>query len=162
VDKVLFPDIKVADDKFEAEFYEKKGIKMKAEYLALIYKKHLRDATPDTTSYIAKEYHHHQETALDDEVDFCMTPCQDTTEHKMPRMQYDLLSTSGRIKILNLKRFLKARLGIDADIEMTCNGQLVGNELSLNFIQRTIWMDDEVPIELEYRYAEDFESPGRN
>ena len=151
MDRVLFPDLKEKDQALERAFYEQKGIAMKKEFQQVQEKKRIS--------------RHQQETGVDTDVD--QTPFNDGDEmdllllpadDNMPRIEYDLLTTSGKMKVLQLKRFLLARLKSDKDpstVEMMVKGSIVGNELSLTFIQRTMWLEYDQPLELLYRYADE-------
>ncbi len=54
------------------------------------------------------------------------------------------IRTSGRLKISQLKKYLTIQLGLDTDqhsnLIIRCNGDVVGDELSLTFILRTRWL----------------------
>mmetsp|Transcript_507 Transcript_507/g.816 ORF Transcript_507/g.816 Transcript_507/m.816 type:complete len:100 (-) Transcript_507:20-319(-) len=65
-----------------------------------------------------------------------------------------ILRTSGRLKVAQLKRFLKMKLNLSANpivVEILCNGDPLGDELSLMFIHKTRWPRDEIPFILTYR-----------
>lgn len=143
VDRVLFPDIKEADEALEREFYAQKGISMKPLHRTDEDKKHShRQDVPVETVNVDN---------AQDELDVLLLPATRQTR----RIPYDLLTTSGRMKVFQLKRFVLARLEESNQdpnaIEMTVKGSLVGNELSLTFLQRTMWLDHTQPIEIRYR-----------
>ena len=41
-------------------------------------------------------------------------------------------------------------------VELLCNGIIAGNELSLTFVSRTMWVDVLNNLELTYRRTEEF------
>lgn len=180
LDRVLFPQLRQQDESLEREFYEKKGINVKAEYLeeANRLKRPRREGlrgqtTPTsvrlesstitestTPTPVEDENNNADDDSDDDDVDFVMAPAGGKNPNVMPTMGLDLLQTSGKIKILNLKRFLKSRLELEdgvETIELMVRGNIVGNELSLTFIERTMWLDHNKPLELLYRYATETE-----
>jgi polycomb group RING finger protein 3 len=154
LDRVLFPELRAKDEALEREFYTKKGIPLKSEFRAEEQKKQRRrEATAAAAAAAFAEEVNNADDGGED-MELILTPANSS----MPEIQYDLLHTSGKLKILHLKRFLLARLEQQQDpavVEMTCKGSIVGNELSLTFIQRTMWLVKDVPVELQYRIAAD-------
>ncbi|RLN94982.1 hypothetical protein BBJ28_00022998 [Nothophytophthora sp. Chile5] len=76
-----------------------------------------------------------------------------------PQQMYKLLHierVSGEFKMLQLRKLLHKRLHLSEDdqLEITCMGTTVGPELSVHFIQRTIWQlqHQKQPLVLSYRY----------
>lgn len=55
-----------------------------------------------------------------------------------------------------LRKLIRKRLKLpdDVQLEMACMGATVGPELSVHFIQRTIWQhqNQKVPLVLHYRH----------
>lgn len=146
VDRVLFPDVKANDEALECAFYAEKGIALKPTYRADDDDKKQRNPLLRDPPLVEIENVDH----APDELDVLLLPANRQT----PRIPYDLLTTSGRMKVLQLKRFILARLESNQDpntIELTVHGSLVGNELSLTFLQRTMWLDHTQPIEIRYR-----------
>lgn len=45
---------------------------------------------------------------------------------------------------------------VTCQVEIVCNGITVGNELSLAFIDRTVWVHTKQTMKLTYRVDEDF------
>mmetsp|Transcript_29162 Transcript_29162/g.48202 ORF Transcript_29162/g.48202 Transcript_29162/m.48202 type:complete len:260 (+) Transcript_29162:149-928(+) len=156
LDRVLFPELRAKDEALEREFYSKKGIPLKPEFRAEELKKaRRREATAAAAAAAFAEEVNNADDGGED-IELFLTPANNS----MPEVQYDLLHTSGKLKIMHLKRFLLARLEQTSMqdpsvVEMTCKGSIVGNELSLTFIQRTMWLEKDEPIELQYRIADD-------
>ena len=152
MDRVLFPELSYQDDQLERRFYAQRGIAMKAEYQQLEQKKRLAH---ELVAQIEGDHQIIAEGAdLGEEVDLKLLPMNSS----VPSIPYDLFTTSGRMKVLQLKRFLLARLDSDypaKSVEMLVKGSIVGNELSLTFIQRTMWLNDCSPIEIEYQFSDE-------
>ena len=104
----------------------------------------------------------------------------------MPPLQRPVIRTSGRLKIVSIKKYLVQRLGLkdtqssvrllddvivfsfidrfvlmttsllilSRQIEILCNGDVVGNEHSLTFILRTCWFAPDKMLTLNYRLME--------
>mmetsp|Transcript_47235 Transcript_47235/g.143027 ORF Transcript_47235/g.143027 Transcript_47235/m.143027 type:complete len:80 (-) Transcript_47235:586-825(-) len=76
----------------------------------------------------------------------------------MPPMKLPKLRASGRLKVSNLKRYIIGKLQIQASpasVEICCNGDPLGDELSLTFINRTRWIDPTEEVQLTYRFGEE-------
>ncbi|DAZ99917.1 TPA: hypothetical protein N0F65_011840 [Lagenidium giganteum] len=73
----------------------------------------------------------------------------------LPALTFPYLQVEGSFKIFELRKLIQQRLNFDPsdEIEITCMGATVGPELSLLFIQRTIWHQhhERKPIILHYR-----------
>lgn len=155
MDRVLFPDLKEIDKELERAFYAQKGIPMKAEYREEQEKKQKSRREPVVEAEAAG--HGNVGSGVDgdgEEVELLLLPVDVHT----PRIPYPALTTSGRMKVVQLKRFLLTQLKSDQDastLEMIVNGSIVGNELSLTFIQRTMWLDHANAIEIKYRYSDE-------
>ena len=85
---------------------------------------------------------------------------ESSTKKLLPPLDKPLLRTSGKLKILQLKKYLILRLGLEntsvLELEILCNGDLIGDELSLVFVQRTRFHgDDGGDLVLTYRYEQD-------
>ena len=63
------------------------------------------------------------------------------------------LRTSGKLKVLHLKKYLLKKLALAsiAEIEILCKGETLGQELSLLFISKSRWLDSDQDLELNYR-----------
>jgi len=70
-----------------------------------------------------------------------------------------LIRASGRLKIGQLKKYLVSQLKLadssKCKLEVRCNGDAVGDELSLTFIQRTRWLAPERDMILTYHLVEE-------
>lgn len=138
VDRVLFPDRKAEDDEKEKEFYAHHGIKLKAEFQeqeepVKVSKRRSRATEADAYAIDASE----------DQIEFTLTPAfQVTNDAKPKQLRKELLRTSGRVKIITLKKYILRMLKIAGDpstIQMMCDGSQLGNDQNLTFIHRTVW-----------------------
>jgi hypothetical protein len=73
----------------------------------------------------------------------------------LPPLQNSVIRTSGRLKINQLKKFLMSQLKLDPSqlLELQCNGDTIGDELSLTFVQRTRWLKPDEDMILSYRLS---------
>ena len=82
---------------------------------------------------------------------------RDTRKH-LPPLDKPILTTSGKLKISQLKKYLIRRLGLEntsvSELEVLCNGEPIGDELSLIFVQKTRCRRDG-NIVLTYQYEQD-------
>jgi hypothetical protein len=74
----------------------------------------------------------------------------------LPQLDKPFLRTSGKLKVLQLKKYIaKQLLGGDEsseEVEILCNGESLGPELNLYFIKCTRWMQgDTLSLLLNYR-----------
>jgi hypothetical protein len=72
----------------------------------------------------------------------------------LPTLSNSCIRTSGRLKIAQLKKYLASQLGLDLDqqsnLSIRCNGDVVGDELSLTFIHLTRWLLPDEDMILHY------------
>ena len=79
-----------------------------------------------------------------DELNFELQPYTLGKEKSLSPLNKSLARVSGRLKIFQLKKFLASQLELSLpEIEVRCNGDTVGDELSLTFIQRTRWLTND-------------------
>lgn len=74
---------------------------------------------------------------------------------QLPSLNKPLLQTSGRLRIIHLKKYIIQQLSLKSmspqTIEVRCNGDHVGDELSLTFIKKTRWLDLTKDLTLHYQ-----------
>jgi len=72
-------------------------------------------------------------------------------------LKNSIIRTSGKLKISQLKKYIRDQLTLDPSqvLELRCNGDTVGDELSLTFIQRTRWLKPDEDMVLGYRLSQD-------
>lgn len=108
-----------------------------------------------------------------DELDFKLLPAQDfvhpfshspkpetDNDRILPRLHKPLLRTTGRIKVIQLKKYLLRNLGLQQTynldaVEILCNGDRIGDELSLTFVRKTRWLHPSDDLCLHYRLTQD-------
>jgi hypothetical protein len=83
-----------------------------------------------------------------DELDFLLLPdtsAETTKTQRMPPLQNPLIRVSGKLKIVQLRKYLIKKLNMASSdlepsaVEILCHGDPLGDELSLTFIHRTRW-----------------------
>uniref|UniRef100_K3WCM0 Uncharacterized protein n=1 Tax=Globisporangium ultimum (strain ATCC 200006 / CBS 805.95 / DAOM BR144) TaxID=431595 RepID=K3WCM0_GLOUD len=77
--------------------------------------------------------------------------------HGLPELPLPFLHVDGRFKMFELRKYITRRLNLEKlaeDLEITCLGAIVGPELSVHFIYRTIWQHRYArrPLMLHYRH----------
>ena len=173
VDKV-FPTFKVQELEEEKKFYTERNIKLKAEYCMPENNDDERDgrvqesmkshicgsgdtqisvAAASTTTMGAAAAAFMNDANI---IELRLKPDDDD----LPSLRQNNLKTSGKLKIVSLKKYILQRLGYGMEhkaLEILCNGQIMGNELNLTFIYRTMWSftkPDEM-LTLTYRLETD-------
>lgn len=130
----------------ETRFYAKRGIDLKPEHKQETKSHHGQGRRRGQTS-----------TGPDDLLDFKLIPDGQppNSYQRLPPLHKSLLRTSGRLKVVSLKKYLVQRLGIKNSInnaiEILCQGDPMGDELSLTFITRTRWFYMDQMLTLKYR-----------
>jgi len=157
----------------ERNFYAQRGIELKPEYVPQV-------GTATTTKGHSGSGSHGSRSSrgsssgggrsnvstgmvADDLLDLSLEPDgQPPNMHqRLPSLRNSLLRTSGRLKIVSVKKYLAQRLGMKESknlIELLCNGDPMGDELSLTFILRTRWFSDNKVLTLKYRLEEEEDS----
>jgi len=83
----------------------------------------------------------------------------DDNKNPMDCLRKPILRTSGQLKVQQLKKYLIEKLKLDVNssptIDVLCNGDPLGEELSLKFISRTRWHHPNQNLCLHYRFGED-------
>jgi len=92
-----------------------------------------------------------------DEINFKLIPDKDV-KNPMNSLQKEIVRTSGQLKVGQIKKYLIVKLQLSAGkskVDVLCNGDPLGDELSLTFIQRTRWLHPSLDLCLHYRLGED-------
>jgi hypothetical protein len=172
IDKVLFPELVKEDDEQERQFYGKRGIALKHEFRE-VYEDDVEEDEADEAQEGPQK--RHKDSDSQGCVTFNLTPqvCDPKSSLSMPPLERPHIETQAKIRIGQLKTYIRQQLlssapssrGETADggdsstnvdktiIDVLCNGVPLGNELSVNFILRTVWMDTSNPLTLTYQYA---------
>lgn len=146
VDKI-FPRFKAQEHENEKRFYAEKNIKLKAEYQLLqnndaSNRKVQPGGVSKTTMATSSSSNAVVSAAAtfmnDNTIDLILRP-----EDNLPALPHSQLRTSGKLKIISLKKYILQRMnheGEQKSLEVLCNGHPMGNELNLTFIYRTMWL----------------------
>lgn len=182
VDKIL-PELQDQDDLNEIHYYEENKIKPKPEFQSDIVNEKRKlyklfqlksddnDDRSDTSPSKQKDQMNHSEKSRKkaiplDELDLKIIPYQRDMRGRRGSQQNTInetssdssstinIRTSGRLKIIQLKKYLAEKLNVDSKrastLEILCNGDIVGDELSLTFIHRTRWLNNDEELVLTY------------
>ncbi|KAL7535694.1 hypothetical protein ACHAXR_012398 [Thalassiosira sp. AJA248-18] len=152
----IFPWLKAKEEEEERDFYVQRGIELKPEYVQDGKAHHGRDrgrSSSGKTKNVAIG-------SMDDMLDLHMEPDgQPPYSHqRLPQLRRPKLCMSGRAKIITIKKYLVQKLGLKDSknsIEILCNGDRMGDELSLTFISRTRWFSSNKCLSLKYRLEEE-------
>jgi polycomb group RING finger protein 3 len=167
IDKVLFPELVKEDDEQERQFYGKRGIALKHEFRDVYEDDDVDVDTNEEDEADEGQHKRHKESSSQGCVMFNLVPqaCDPKFSLSMPPLERSHIETQARIRIGQLKTYIRQQLlsssssrGETADIDKTridilCNGVPLGNELSVQFILRTVWMDSSNPLTLTYQYV---------
>mmetsp|Transcript_41437 Transcript_41437/g.129768 ORF Transcript_41437/g.129768 Transcript_41437/m.129768 type:complete len:317 (-) Transcript_41437:983-1933(-) len=147
VDK-LFPHLRDQDAAGEEEFYRQKGIPLKPD-------QDKSAAAGGSKDGSRKRRRTNKEARKEMNVKLIPdTTCAESRRLKELTKPY--LRTSIRLKMMQLQKYLRKKLGIGNDeetqgVELVCRGSPVGAELSLEFIGRVYWVDEGPTLILHYR-----------
>jgi polycomb group RING finger protein 3 len=94
----------------------------------------------------------------DCELNFRLYPVNDDGQGHavLPSLKKPLVRTSGKLHMIQLKKFLVKQLGLSiphTSLEIRCKGKKVGDEHSLTFVSLTTWMNPDEDMELRYAFA---------
>lgn len=136
VDKV-FPEFQEAERINEEPFYADRGIKRKA----LVPSQAPGAGTSRPPKRPSGPVSGPVECA---ETSFKLEPSPNAQEEdQLQELSRPFLRASGQLRVMHLKKFLTKKLGLERpdQIEILCKGDILGGELSLDFIKRTRWYD---------------------
>lgn len=144
--KKIFPEVLKEEEKQEEEFYKERGIKRKpTQEPAKVVKPKKKVSTP-------------QPFENTDELNFQLVPIEGADllnpNLGLPKLSKPFLRTSGRLKILQVKKYIQKKLDISVEsssLSVFCKGGLLGDELNLTFIQRTRWLNNPKDLVLHFR-----------
>jgi len=172
----IFPQLKEIDDEKERKFYKKREIELKettpledSTGPASPIRQSNRSYTNATSNSLAYSYHDSlpQCRGIDEDdgleplplkaVVFTLKPDDEVT-NPMDPLQNPILRTSGQLKVRQIKKYIIQKLNLNTSsstIEVLCDGDPLGEELSLKFIRRTRWHHPTQDLCLNYRIGED-------
>ena len=179
IDKILFPRMAAEDAVREREFYRSRGIppKLDAENGngVLDQTEHIGGRRESSSDYhhASAQQHARKKIRLDslrEETVFELLPHisssrgddddDDSSSETIPPLEFPLIRTDSSIRIQHLKKYLVLKLDSHAGdkrkpskIEILCHGIPLGNELSIAFVKRTVWMESSSNLRLTYRFS---------
>jgi hypothetical protein len=125
IDKVLFPDLVQQDKEAEEAFYRTRGIEKKE---SANKSQDLSSEGNDVAQRITK-------------VTFKLEPIDDSPPLPRPVMEAD-----GKIRVRELKKFIAQQLDTKSPIRILYDDVPLGDELSITFIKRSVWIETEDDI----------------
>ena len=151
VDKT-FPFMKTKDDEDAKLFYSTRGIDIKPEYAH----EEQRGKKISVGSMRSKAID--SDKMIEIQLDADSNP--PNKSQQLPELKCPLIYLSGQTKISTIKLYLIKKLGLTdtthSNIQILCNDIPLGDESSLTFIVRTIWITPNKMLALKYRLeAED-------
>lgn len=173
IDKVLFPGLAAADENVEFEFYRRRGISRKDGSAEQNLTEEQLSPSRSTSTSDLVTFCLIPEHVAEEENNGCPTDGAAASQQSaaLPPLHLPFLETRGSIRIGQLKKYLKNKLNLvlsereiddasddtlddeDSELEIICNSVPLGNELSVTFVSRTVWMDPAKKLILEYRRA---------
>ena len=72
---------------------------------------------------------------------------------RLAHLPKPFLRTSQHLRIYHLQKYISGKLQLDdpKKVEILCNGESLGQEMNLQFIRRTRWVDQGKDLALTYR-----------
>ena len=152
----FFPNFIENQDEREEEFYRKQGIKRKRANINAfanntnINKK--RTAPNGNSNGENGNTEKQKKKKTNDDVCFQLVSHEDSNLESLPK---PYLRTSGQLRTIHLKKYLikKLNLPVNSNLQILCNGEIIGKEHSLLYIKRTRWHEKE-HLTLHYRLNE--------
>lgn len=146
----IFPWMKAMEEEEEREFYIHRGVDLKPEYVQE------SKASPSPAWRNRKGDSAPAAGTMNDILDLHLEPDgrPPHLHQRLPPLSKSSLRVSGKLKVVSLKKYLVQKLGIKESknsIEILCNGDQMGDELSLTFILRTRWFAPNRVLTLKYR-----------
>jgi len=155
----IFPHLDRKDEEEENQFYARRGIKRKQNNREL-----KAGCDRNNEKYESEEKEELKngkelKSVSGDELNFSLIPDTNAQKHHlMPSLQNPLLRTSGRLKVSQLKKYLLKKLRVRVNpnsLQISCNGDCLGDELSLIFVYRTRWIHTENDLVLCFRFEDE-------
>jgi hypothetical protein len=133
IDKVLFRDLVQKDKEAEEAFYRSRGIEKKDSTKS-------SQASATDRSDVAPRV---------TKITFRLQPIGDS-----PPLPHPVLEADGIIRVKQLKKFIALQLDqldAKATIQILCADVPLGDELSVIFVKRVVWMEAEDIMTLSYQ-----------
>lgn len=161
----IFPEFKEQESILEKEFYTKFNFSLKAEKKTENANKGSRPLRATVSSLSQRQSKISTDSAtiksngggMGSSGQFTIEVYpQQSTADTLPTLKFPFMQVSGDLKMSELQKLVRKRLLISDEVklEMACMGTTVGPELSILFIQRTIWhhQNQKEPLVLHYRH----------
>lgn len=170
VDTVL-PELKNNDEIAELKYYFDAGIPPKEKYAEEIMRGLKAALISDEGSMKKDDQKLKKDSeAISERISGGIVPIQDYELNfslhpviedgqgctSLPSLKKSLLRTSGKLRMIQLKKFLVKQLDLSiphTSLEIRCKGKKVGDEHSLTFVSLTIWMNPDQDMELQYGFV---------
>lgn len=142
IDDVLFTELAAIDEENERAFYKESGIKRKPE--KSIDSNNNQSDGSNPTSRQRKRARTADSSELRVE-QIHLAPKATPSGSKPEALDKPYLAVPEMIRIGQLKKYLAMKVGHSTSLlgEIFCNGALLGNEWTLAFVKRTIWIPGE-------------------
>ncbi|CEG45741.1 hypothetical protein F442_20191 [Plasmopara halstedii] len=165
----IFPEFKEKEVILEKEFYTKFDFKLKTDKktddvsgstrpirtTTSLCQRRSKNSTKPAKPYNTKLSTIGDSTTSNRHLTIEVYP-QQTNINTLPMLKFPFMQVSGDLKMSELLKVVRKRLMISVEVklEMACMGTTVGPELSVFFIQRTIWhhQKQKEPLVLHYRH----------
>jgi hypothetical protein len=140
IDKVLFRDLAQQDEEAEEAFYRSRGIDKK-------------DAVKRSAQASAMDEDGTDIVPTATKITFQLQPVVD--DDNSPPLPRPVLEADGAIRVKQLKQFIAHQLLIHdvaktATIQILCDDVPLGDELSVVFVKKSVWMENEDIMTLRY------------
>mmetsp|Transcript_26424 Transcript_26424/g.47940 ORF Transcript_26424/g.47940 Transcript_26424/m.47940 type:complete len:420 (-) Transcript_26424:121-1380(-) len=123
------------------------------------------DDASDVAPDLERRTSTHNETSqtlglTDDPIEFMLEPDNSVTNRAkiLKPLANPLILTSGRLKVAQLKKYIMKELRLDGNghmVDILCNSEPIGDELSLTFVHRTLLHGAKGALTLQFRFAEE-------
>lgn len=148
VDK-LFPQFEKREQETVDKFYLNRNIKRKVDKLipqkSAVQKKRYAFPSQETHKKAREE-----KKCWGEEVCFQLVPW----DGELSPLKKSYLRTSGQLRTIHIVKYILKKLNLECrtDLEILCNGEVVGKEHNLTFLKRSRWHENE-HLTLHYRLA---------
>ncbi|ETI32892.1 hypothetical protein, variant 1 [Phytophthora nicotianae CJ01A1] len=162
----IFPEFKEQELILEKEFYAKNNFKLKPDMTEHGDGVNGSSSTPGTPSSRGRSKNSTKSHGVKASTNGGSISCtkqftievypQHTNANALPELKFPFMQVNGNFKMSELRKLIYKRLKLPDDVqfEMACMGATVGPELSVQFVQRTIWQhqSQKGPLVLHYRH----------
>jgi len=149
----LFPQLDKIDDKKEEEYYKSRGFKKKQNYIPSkpdLLTRQIpqvpRDGGPASAEYICFKLIPSSSLPTN------QSESSDSEIFELPGLPYPMLKTSGKVKVIQLKKYLAKKFKLEHrnEVNILYKTTSLGDEYTLFFIQRTLSCHQDEMLVLNY------------